>query len=152
MTGKPAQFGRGVMQDVSDKLLGQFIACIEGKVGADEPSPVAPSAAEPPPAAVETAAQGSEQPAPVPAPAATPVVPPPAVTAPATAGTAAYPTAPRGPDEDDALDLGSTVLPILLRSLRQARWAWPSSRWSSGSCWGGGAAADPGPRAPPPNG
>ena len=24
ITGKPAQFGRGVMQDVSDKLLGQF--------------------------------------------------------------------------------------------------------------------------------
>ncbi|MCG8152231.1 carbon monoxide dehydrogenase, partial [Pimelobacter simplex] len=27
ITGKPAQFGRGVMQDVSDKLLGQFVAC-----------------------------------------------------------------------------------------------------------------------------
>ena len=26
ITGKPAQFGRGVMQDVSDKLLQQFIA------------------------------------------------------------------------------------------------------------------------------
>ena len=26
VTGKPAQFGRGVMQDVSDKLLGQFVA------------------------------------------------------------------------------------------------------------------------------
>ena len=25
ITGKPAQFGRGVMQDVSDKLLGQFV-------------------------------------------------------------------------------------------------------------------------------
>ena len=24
ITGKPAQFGRGVMQDVSDKLLNQF--------------------------------------------------------------------------------------------------------------------------------
>jgi uncharacterized protein len=29
ITGKPAQFGRGVMQDVSDKLLGQFVACLE---------------------------------------------------------------------------------------------------------------------------
>ena len=29
VTGKPAQFGRGVMQDVSDKLLGQFVACLE---------------------------------------------------------------------------------------------------------------------------
>ena len=34
ITGKPAQFGRGMMQDVSDKLLGQFVACLESKVGA----------------------------------------------------------------------------------------------------------------------
>ena len=33
ITGKPAQFGRGVMQDVSDKLLGQFVACVEKKLG-----------------------------------------------------------------------------------------------------------------------
>ena len=35
ITGKPAQFGRGVMQDVSDKLLGQFVACLEQRLGAD---------------------------------------------------------------------------------------------------------------------
>ena len=40
ITGKPAQFGRGVMQDVSDKLLGQFVACLEQKLGAPpEPEP-----------------------------------------------------------------------------------------------------------------
>ena len=40
VTGKPAQFGRGVMQDVSDKLLGQFVACIEQQFAvADEPEP-----------------------------------------------------------------------------------------------------------------
>jgi uncharacterized protein len=33
ITGKPAQFGRGVMQDVSDKLLGQFVACLEQRSG-----------------------------------------------------------------------------------------------------------------------
>lgn len=33
ITGKPAQFGRGVMQTVSDKLLGQFVACLEDKLG-----------------------------------------------------------------------------------------------------------------------
>ncbi len=32
VTGKPAQFGRGVMQDVSDKLLGQFVACLETRL------------------------------------------------------------------------------------------------------------------------
>ena len=35
VTGKPAQFGRGVMQDVSDKLLGQFVACLEQRLGSD---------------------------------------------------------------------------------------------------------------------
>src|SRR3546814_13448593 len=33
ITGKPAQFGRGVIQDVSDKLLGQFVECLKTKVG-----------------------------------------------------------------------------------------------------------------------
>ena len=32
ITGKVAQFGRGVMQDVSEKLLGQFAECLEGKL------------------------------------------------------------------------------------------------------------------------
>ena len=32
VSGKVAQFGRGVMQDVSTKLLGQFAACLEKKI------------------------------------------------------------------------------------------------------------------------
>lgn len=32
ITGKPAQFGRGVMQDVSDKLLSQFAERLEGRL------------------------------------------------------------------------------------------------------------------------
>ncbi len=35
VTGKPAQFGRGVMQDVSDKLLGQFLTCLEHQLAGD---------------------------------------------------------------------------------------------------------------------
>ncbi len=35
ITGKPAQFGRGVMQSVSDKLLGQFVSCVESRLSAD---------------------------------------------------------------------------------------------------------------------
>ena len=35
ITGKPAQFGRGVMQSVSDKLLGQFVDCLESKLTED---------------------------------------------------------------------------------------------------------------------
>ncbi|MCB0990373.1 MAG: SRPBCC family protein [Acidimicrobiales bacterium] len=40
VTGKVAQFGRGVMADVSEKLLGQFVECLEAKLeatGAEAP-------------------------------------------------------------------------------------------------------------------
>ena len=36
VTGKVAQFGRGVLGDVSAKLLDQFVACLESKVIAEE--------------------------------------------------------------------------------------------------------------------
>lgn len=36
ITGKPAQFGRGVMVDVGNKLIGQFADCLAGKLGADD--------------------------------------------------------------------------------------------------------------------
>lgn len=36
VSGKVAQFGRGVMADVSKKLLGQFAECIEGKLESPE--------------------------------------------------------------------------------------------------------------------
>src|SRR5438874_7584063 len=32
ITGRAAQFGRGVMADVSTKLLGQFVSCLEKNV------------------------------------------------------------------------------------------------------------------------
>jgi carbon monoxide dehydrogenase subunit G len=35
VTGKVAQFGRGVMADVSSKLLAQFVECLHGKVLGD---------------------------------------------------------------------------------------------------------------------
>ena len=44
ITGKPAQFGRGVMQDVSDKLLGQFVGCLEQRMGEGDGSAAAPPA------------------------------------------------------------------------------------------------------------
>src|SRR5699024_8733688 len=41
VTGKPAQFGRGVIQDVSDKLLDQFVTCLSDKLSpAQAPEPV----------------------------------------------------------------------------------------------------------------
>jgi len=39
ITGKPAQFARGVMVDVSNKLLGQFVDCLSAKITEPEPAP-----------------------------------------------------------------------------------------------------------------
>jgi carbon monoxide dehydrogenase subunit G len=59
VTGKVAQFGRGVMADVSTKLLGQFVTCLHETVLAPgaasgstpaTPAPARPTAAEPTPA------------------------------------------------------------------------------------------------------
>ena len=108
ITGKPAQFGRGVMQDVSDKLLQQFVACLETKVGeptTEAPTPEAAAAVEPTAAAEPAAPAAAEQP-----PPAVESVPPPPSAEPA-------PTAP----QNDALDLGATVLPVLAKAYwRQA--------------------------------
>lgn len=74
ITGKPAQFGRGVIQDVSDKLLQQFVSCLEQRLTPQEPEPGAtkPQVGAPPPVPAE--------------------------------------------GEDDALDLGGALLPVLLKS------------------------------------
>lgn len=39
ITGKVAQFGRSAMSDISAKLLGQFVDCLESRVLAADPSP-----------------------------------------------------------------------------------------------------------------
>jgi carbon monoxide dehydrogenase subunit G len=107
ITGKPAQFGRGVIQDVSDKLLGQFTDCLEQKLGgagaAPAESSVAETAASTPAAASTVADDATEQ-----AKAKHEAAPPRPVTA--------APSSARQPQSDDALDLGSTVLPVLLRT------------------------------------
>ena len=39
VTGRVAQFGRGVLADVSSKLLGQFVECLEANVLGEAPPP-----------------------------------------------------------------------------------------------------------------
>src|SRR5436189_1603007 len=68
VTGKVAQFGRGVMADVSAKLLGQFVDCLETTVlagGTDTPTEGAPATWEPPaaPAASNTPTEVASSPA-----------------------------------------------------------------------------------------
>jgi carbon monoxide dehydrogenase subunit G len=50
ITGKPAQFGRSMISDVSAKLLGQFAECLAGKLGESQAVVVGDDAvADPPP-------------------------------------------------------------------------------------------------------
>jgi len=42
ITGRVAQFGRGTLADVSAKLLGQFVSCLETTVLAGDPAPPVP--------------------------------------------------------------------------------------------------------------
>jgi carbon monoxide dehydrogenase subunit G len=124
VTGKPAQFGRGVMQDVSDKLLMAFIGCIEtrlgegGEAGAAEAEVVAaPGAAAADGTAIAPEAESATV-APAP-PTAAPAPATPATSSGAAPRPAAYPPGPRlvpaSVEEDDALDLGSAVMPVLVK-------------------------------------
>jgi carbon monoxide dehydrogenase subunit G len=49
ISGRVAQFGRGVLADVSAKLLDQFVACLETNVLQGNPGPAPEPAAEPAP-------------------------------------------------------------------------------------------------------
>ncbi len=114
ITGKPAQFGRGVIQDVSDKLLGQFTACLEQKVGApagpvSEPEPPA-GAADPAPATPVDADRPTQERAGNIRSVVTDL------DDGGRSGAPARPTPPAsGGSHDDALDLGATVLPVLAK-------------------------------------
>ena len=139
ITGKAAQFGRGnVIKDVSDKLLGQFVDCLEQRLVAPTDAPPGEeSAPTPPPGAAPTttaggaagatagAGTGPDPAAPVAgteaAPAEAPVPDPQAPASSASPGAtppAAGPPPPRPQprQQDDAIDLGATVLPVLLRA------------------------------------
>jgi carbon monoxide dehydrogenase subunit G len=45
ITGRPAQFGRGVISDVADKIIGQFSSCVASKLAPEVESPAEPAAA-----------------------------------------------------------------------------------------------------------
>jgi uncharacterized protein len=135
ITGKPAQFGRGVIQDVSDKLLGQFVACLEQQVGDSTAAAAAEAggssgATGGPATATETVEPAGSEVPPTEAPAA--ASSPETAAAPGSSGSGssgsgwaasappvAAPRAEAAPD--DALDPGATVVPILAKTYwRQA--------------------------------
>jgi uncharacterized protein len=118
ITGKPAQFGRGVMAEVGNKLLGRFADCLADTLGSgdarDASSGPAPSAAPAEHAAAE----------PAPAPATPAEKSPATAVAAATVGTptpaarpSPAPTPLRRPVENEAIDLLDTAgLPVLKRA------------------------------------
>ncbi|MGN7248595.1 SRPBCC family protein [Janibacter anophelis] len=116
VTGKPAQFGRGVMQDVSDKLLGQFVDCLAGRFAPAEAEAAAPAEAEAAAPAEEAAAPGPAAAAPGPAATTAPSAATPAPAPSAAAATSAPVRSAPTSGSDDAIDLGATALPVLLRA------------------------------------
>jgi carbon monoxide dehydrogenase subunit G len=115
ITGKPAQFGRGVMQDVSDKLLGQFVECLEQRLSAEPTgvpqatTPVSEQAAESEPETDAAATSPSGPAGMVPDVSA----PEPQSEGPRRQGVPPMAAPPR---QDDALNLGSAVLPVLAKT------------------------------------
>jgi carbon monoxide dehydrogenase subunit G len=111
ITGKPAQFGRGVMEEVGNKLLGRFADCLADTLGSGEAADSSSEATVTEPAAA------------APAPAAADTAPAAAVAA-ATVGTptpaarpSPAPTPLRRPAENEAIDLLDTAgLPVLKRA------------------------------------
>ncbi|WP_238018792.1 SRPBCC family protein [Dactylosporangium sp. AC04546] len=76
ITGKAAQFGRGLIGDVSGKLIGQFADCLAGKLAAgSEPAPEVPAAAVAGAAAAEASGAGPVTEPAAPAAPAAPAVP-----------------------------------------------------------------------------
>jgi carbon monoxide dehydrogenase subunit G len=139
ITGKPAQFGRGVLVDVGNKLIGQFADCLAGKLtGSPQPDaaaePVVPDAAGQP-VVVDVAAEpvvpelpwsdSTAKPAEsgpvVPLPAARPTHPAPAHAAPAAEVQPIDLLGSAGPAVAKRLIPVAVVVVILLLVLRRRR-------------------------------
>lgn len=86
ISGKLAQFGSGMIKDVSGKLLAQFVANLETKLAAEETGTAAPAAE---PAVTPAASTARPEPEPVPAASAAAVA-----TMPSTAAAQPSPVVP----------------------------------------------------------
>ena len=87
ISGKIAQFGSGMIKDVSAKLLGQFVDCLEGKLASEVPVNPVSDAKPTAPAAAGPAATAESAPA---APTFTPSAEPAALNLMSVAGSSIY--------------------------------------------------------------
>jgi carbon monoxide dehydrogenase subunit G len=105
ITGKAAQFGRGLIGDVSSRLVGQFADCLAGKLGESEPAAAASeggaAGAGPVPAA-ETAAPETAAPETAAPETAAPETAAPVAGKPVTGKPAAPPTTASGAEATTA--------------------------------------------------
>jgi carbon monoxide dehydrogenase subunit G len=110
ITGKVAQFGRGVLADVSTKLIGQFADSLNAELTSGDAGGAAPAADAPAdgaadaPAASAPAASEAAAAAPKPAPVAEPeaTTSTVATAAPPTSGNGSAPAASTGPRKIDS--------------------------------------------------
>jgi carbon monoxide dehydrogenase subunit G len=125
ITGKPAQFGRGVMSDVGGKLLGQFADCLARELAgpaAGEAPGTAPAAPNSAPAAPAGQSVGEKAPAslldatgPPGQAAPSPAAQKPAAQKPAAQKPAAQKAAGTRPTADTIDLLGAAGVPVLKR-------------------------------------
>jgi carbon monoxide dehydrogenase subunit G len=109
ITGKPAQFGRGVMVEVGTKILGQFAECLASQLGSDSPAVVDTEEPGPQPQEPGQTAQDNE------------IVDVSDASMAAAADTGAEPAPPKPPpmrQSVEAIDLLDTAaVPVLKRAL-----------------------------------
>ena len=120
ITGKPAQFGRGVMVEVGNKLLGKFADCLADELGGHgATAPATTATASPAPAAGAPAAPAASGAAPGEQSAAAAKDVAAATSSSAPQATSAPPPLRRVPAaDDDAVDLIDVAgVPVLKRLL-----------------------------------
>jgi carbon monoxide dehydrogenase subunit G len=114
VTGPAAQFGRGVMQDVSKKMMGRFADCLAAEIGRGEEAGQAPAAEAPAaPAAAEPAGTSGVPLPPGPAGESAEAAARARAPEPAAADDVASPPRPR--PTEDVLDLGEVSREAVLK-------------------------------------
>jgi len=103
ITGRPAQFGRGVIQDVGTRLLDQFAACLAVRLAEPAPEPVTSEE----PAAIATGSSDASQ-----LEGAQPAEIPPGPPAEPAPFVPSYTPPPPQPAD---VNLGSVIGPVLLK-------------------------------------
>jgi uncharacterized protein len=115
ITGPAAQFGRGVMQDVSAKLMGRFADCLAAEIAGGAPAPSEAPAGEGPRVVGPLSPAASPPPGPAGESAEAAAAPPTPAGEPAEA--AAAPPTPTVRRTEEVLDLGEAGREAVLKRI-----------------------------------